>query len=173
MTVKAENNITKDDIKALVNCNNSKLKFMLILLTVTFSAFLIFSLAIGNKINDLSVYILGIIWCVIVYCCVFFIKPRLKYKSFIKKYTETAVINFQLSETAALISIESEKDNFEKHTDYCDMYRIYETAEYFFFYIKSSKSYIMKKSGLIEGTSEDISSMITNENPRIFIRKAK
>lgn len=173
MVIKAENNITKDDVKALINCNNSKLKFMLILLTVTFSAFLVFSLIIGNKLNDLKVYILGIMWCAIVYCCMFFIKPNLTYKSFTKRYTKKAVIKYQLSETSALISIESEKDNFEKHIDYIDMYRIYETPEYFFFYIKSSKGYIMKKSGLTEGTAEDISDMITNENPKIFIRKVK
>lgn len=171
MVIKAENNVTKDDVKALINCNSAKLKFMLILLIVTFLAFLIFSLIIGNNLEGL--YILGVVWCAVVYGYVFFINPKVTYNLFKKKYTEEAVVSYQFNEKSVEVTVESQKESLKKRKNYRDMFRIYETPQYYFLYFKRNESYIMKKSGIKQGTPAELTDMILKQEPREFIRKAK
>ncbi|MBQ3566783.1 MAG: YcxB family protein [Oscillospiraceae bacterium] len=173
MTIKSENNISRDDIKALINCNSARLKFMLILLTVTFLAFLIFCFIMDSMEKNFSYCFLGIIWCAVVYIYAFVLKPKFMYKSFNKRYTANAVVKYEFNDTTALLIIENEKGRTEKYKKYCDMFRIYETPEYYFFYTKRNESYIMKKSGITEGSAQELSAIIEKENPRAFIRKAK
>lgn len=173
MTIKSENSINPEDIKALNNCNSAKLKFMLILLTVTFFAFLVFCLIMDSMENNFSYCFLGIIWCAVVYFYAFVLKPKFMYNSFKKKYSENAVVKYEFNNTTALLAIENEKGRTEKYKQYCDMFRIYETPEYYFFYIKRNESYIMKKSGFKDGSPQELSGIIEKENPRAFIRKVK
>lgn len=173
MVITARNDITKDDIKALVNCNGFKLKFMLILITAVFSAFLVFALIAGNKLGDLNVYILGVVWCAVVYVYAFIFNPKLKYNSFVKKFGADAIIKYEFKEKNFCITINGKKGEFQKYKDYFEMYRIYETPEYYFFYLKSSESYILKKRELTSETAKELSEMIYKENPRIFVQRTK
>ena len=173
MVIKSENNVKQEDIKALINCNSSKVKFMLIVLAITFTAFLIFCLIAGNTGKNFGYCLAGIIWCVIVYSYVFLLNPVLVYNSFKKRYTEKAVVKYEFTAKSIAITVDSENGSFNKRKNYRDMFRIYETPEYFFFYTKRNESYIMKKSGIKQGKASELSEMILKEAQARFIRKAK
>lgn len=173
MVIKAENRVGQKDVDALIHCNSAKVKFMLILLFIIFAAFTIFGIARGNSFKSMAVYFAGIIWCIVVYVYVFLLNPKITYKSFKKKYTENAAIKYQFTERSVGISIENENGKTEKRYNYRDMFKIYETPEYFFIYAKRSESYIMKKSGLTQRTAAELSEMIEKENPKAFIRKVR
>ncbi len=173
MVIKSENRVEQKDVNALINCNSAKVKFMLILLFIIFAAFTIFGIAMGNSFKSMAVYFAGIIWCIVVYIYVFLLNPKITYKSFKKKYTKNATIKYQFTERSVGITIESENGKTEKRYNYRDMFRVYETPEYYFLYGKRSESYIMKKSGLTQGTAAELSEIISKENPKVFIRKAR
>ncbi|MBE6845496.1 MAG: YcxB family protein [Ruminococcus sp.] len=173
MVIKSENNVKQEDINALISCNASKVRFMLILLTVTFTAFLLFCMIVGNTGKNLGYCIAGIIWCVVIYAYVFFINPKAVYRSFKRRYTENAIVKYEFTAKSAAIKVESENGKFDKRKNYRDMFRIYETPEYYFFYVKRNESYIMKKSGLKQGTASELSEIILKEAQNRFVRKVK
>lgn len=172
MNIKAENTIDKHDVRSLINCSHSSLRFMLILLTAVFASFLIFCIAVGNTGKNTGYCIVGIIWCTVVYVYSFAINPVIAYRSFKKKYSDM-LIKFKLSEKKVTFSISDGKNTHEKTKKYVDMFKVYETDEYFFFYLKRNKSYIMKKSGIYQGTASDITETLTKEMGVKFIRKVK
>ncbi len=173
MNVKAKNTINKQDVKSLINCSHSSLRFMLILLTSVFALFLVFCIVVKNTEKNAGYCIVGIIWCAIVYVYSFAVNPVIAYRSFKKKYSENALIEFKLSENNIAFSISDGKNTYEKTKKYQDMFKAYETDGYFFFYIKRNKSYIMKKSGIYQGTASDITEVLTRKMGVKFIRKVK
>ncbi|MGN0612663.1 MAG: YcxB family protein [Porcipelethomonas sp.] len=173
MVIKAENNVDAKDIKALINCNSSKLKFMLILLTLTFAAFLAFCIIMNNTGKNTGYCIVGILWCIVVYAYVFIINPKIVYRSFRRKYTSGALIKYELTAKSAAMTVVSEKGKWEKRKNYRDMFRAYETPDYFFFYTKRNETFILKKSGIKQGGTEDISGLLAEEMGAKFIRKAR
>ncbi len=173
MVIKAENHVEQKDVQVLINCNSSKVKFMLILLIITFVAFFIFCTIVGNKSGYLSYSILGVLWCAFVYGYIFLLNPKITYKAYKKKYTENALVKYQFTAKSVNITIDSKSSPCEMRKNYRDMFRIYETAEYYFFYVKRNESYIMKKSGISDGTVTELSEMIFKENPKNFIQKVK
>jgi len=173
MVIKSENNIEQKDINALINCNSSKVKFMLIILAVTFTAFMIFCFITGSTGQNLGYCIAGIIWCIIVYTYVFIINPRFVYNSFKKKFSKDAVVKYEFTAKSVAIKVESENGRFDKRKNYRDMFRIYETPEYYFFYTKRNESFIMKKSGIKQGKTSELSELIQKEAANRFVRKVK
>ena len=173
MVIKSENKVSKADVKALINCNSAKVKFMLILLTVTFVGFLIFCMIAGNTGNNFGYCLAGIIWCAVVYVYIFILNINFTYSAYKKKYSADAVVKCEFTARSMAVSIESSNGKWDKRKNYRDMFRIYETADYFFFYVKSRESYIVKKSGFKQGNPKELSEIILRENPSKFIRKVK
>ena len=173
MTVKAQNKVNREDIKALINCNSAKLKFMLILLFGTFTAFLIFCMISNNTGNNFGYSLAGILWCVIVYCYVFLINPALVYRSFRRRYSEEAVISYCFSEKKLTLKLANGNGHLDKKRNFADMFKIYETDDHFFFYFKRNEAYIMRKSGITEGSAGEISEVILKEAGQKFIRKVR
>ncbi len=169
MIVKAENTIDKQDVKAMVSCSHSSLKFMLILLASVFTLFLVFCIAISNTGKNSSYCIVGVIWCAVVYAYSFMINPVLAYRSFKKKYSADATVQFKFNANNLAISI----DKSEKRKNYKDMFKVYETEDYFFIYTKRNESYIMKKSGIQQGKASDAAEIFAKELSPKFIRRMK
>lgn len=173
MIVRSENNIDKQDVKSLINCSHWSLKFMLIFLILVFTSFLTFCIAVDNIGKNFSYCIVGITWCALVYAYSFIINPKLAYKSFKKKYLKDAVVKFKLTDKNFAVTIVNENGTWDKRKNYQDMFKAYETPDYFFFYTKRNESYIMKKSGIHQGEASDITEALTKEMGAKFIRKVK
>ena len=86
MKIISENNIDKNDAKALSMYGRSSLRFMLLLLIITLGIFLAVSI-INNNGDNIRFNILGILWCVSVYVYCFFVEPIFYFRSFKKKYS--------------------------------------------------------------------------------------
>lgn len=173
MKIISENKVNKNDIKNLVYCSHSSLKFMLILLIITFSLFFIFCLIVNSIKHNIGYCVIGILWCAFVYLYLFFINPKVIYNSFIKKYTKNAAVKFEFNKKYFKITIKNDKGETEKRQNYIDIFKAYETNQCFFFYVKRNEAYIMKKSGITQGTAEEITEILYSEMGAKFIRKVK
>ena len=71
MKIISENIIDKNDAKALSMHGRSSLRFMLLLLIISFGIFFAVSI-INNNRENIRFNILGILWCVSVYAYCFF-----------------------------------------------------------------------------------------------------
>jgi hypothetical protein len=137
---------------------------MLIFLFAVFLAFLIFCIATGNTAGNIVYLTAGLIWCTAVYLFVFIINPSIVYKSMKKRLSGETSVNYVLKEKHMTAETALEK----KKKRYSDMFHIYETEDYFFFYFKRNEAYILKKSGIESGSPDEITDAVLKQAPAKF-----
>ena len=155
MTIKAENTIDFEDIRQLNKSGLSSVKIMLGIFIAAMVVLLVISLCTGNSGRNLKISIAGII-----------------YKNFKKKYGN-APVKYTLNEKSMGISIENFDGFFDIRKNYRDIFKFTETEKYFFIHIKRNEAYILKKSGISQGTAEDIRSIVSREMGNRFVNRVK
>lgn len=171
MVIKAENTVNFEDIKKLNKSTSSSVQIMLAVFTVFMLALIIISLCTGNSGRNLKIGIAGFIWCVFVYVYMFMVNPRLTYKNFRKKYGN-APVKYMLNQKSMGISIENPEGSWDIRKNYRDMFRVTETADCFYIYVKRNESYILKKSGISDGTAEDVRNVMSAEmGNKYYVKK--
>ena len=173
MNIKAENNVTQADINALIKCSGSKTRTILIVLSVTFVIFLIFCMIVGSTGRNFSYCIAGLLWCGLVYSYMFLINPRLVYRSFCRRYGKEAIVKYSFRKDKMSVKVENSGGTLDRSKQIEDMFRVYETDEHYFLYIKRNESYILRKSGFTEGTPKELSEELLKKMGNKYIRKVK
>ena len=173
MSIKAENTVTQQDINAFIKCSGSKTRTILIVLSVTFVMFLIFCMIVGSTGRNFSYCIAGLIWCGLVYSYLFLINPRLTYRLFCKRYGSEAIVKYKFKSGKMSVHIENSGGSLDKSKRLEDMFRAYETDDYYFLYVKRNETYILRKSGFTEGTSKELSEELMKNMGSKYIRKVK
>ena len=171
MSIKAENTVTQSDINALIKCSGSKTRTILIVLSLTFVMFLIFCMIVGSTGRNFGYCIAGLIWCGLVYSYMFLLNPRLVYRSFCRRYGREAIVNYKFKNGKLSVRIENSGGNLDKSKQIEDMFRAYETDDYYFLYIKRNETFILRKSGFTEGTPKELSEELMKKMGNRYIRK--
>lgn len=172
MTIKTENTIDFEDIRQLNKSGSSSVKIMLGIFAAAMLILLVISLFMGNSGKNFKIPIAGIIWCAFVYLYMFIVNPRLTYKNFRKKYGNSSV-KYTLNEKSMGISIENTDGTWDIRKNYRDIFKITETDRYFFIHVKRNEAYILKKTGIFQGSAEDIRTIASREMGNRFVSKIK
>ena len=173
MDVKAENTLTKQDINALIKCSAGKTGRILIILSVTFVMFLIFCMIVGSTGRNFSYCLAGLLWCALVYSYIFLVNPVIVYRSFCKKYGSDAIIVFKFKNDKMSVHIENSGGSLNCTKNLEDLFKAYETEDHFFLYTKRNETYIMRKSGITQGTPRELSEGLTRKMGNKFVRKVR
>ena len=172
MTIKAENTVDFEDIKQLNKSSSASVKIMLGVFIAAMIILMVVSLCTGNSVRNIKISVVGILWCVFVYVFMFIVNPRTTYKKFRKKYGNVP-IKYTLNEKSMGISIENTDGSWDIRKNYRDIFKFTETDKYFFIHIKRNEAYILKKSGISQGTAEDIKNIVTREMGSRFVCRIK
>ena len=168
MTIKAENTVGFADIKQLNKSGSASVKIMLGIFIAAMIVLMVISLCTGTSVRNLKISIAGILWCAFVYVYMFIVNPKITYKNFRKKYGNAPII-YTLNQKSMGISIENFDGFFEIRKNYRDIFKITENEKYFFIYVKRNQAYILKKSGISQGTAEDIRNILVREMGNKFV----
>lgn len=172
MTIKAENTVDFEDIKQLNKSSSASVKIMLGVFIAAMIILMVISLCTGNSVRNIKISVVGILWCIFVYVFMFIVNPRTTYKKFRKKYGNVPV-KYTLNEKSMGISIENTDGSWDIRKNYRDILKFTETDKYFFIHIKRNEAYILKKSGISQGTAEDIKNIVTREMGSRFVCRIK
>ncbi|MGN1481017.1 YcxB family protein [Porcipelethomonas sp.] len=170
MVVKAENTINYEDIKKLNRCTSSGIIIMLCILIAAAVIFIAAALISGNNENKISFGFWTLVWCAVVYIYMFIINPKMTYSAFLKKYGNSPV-KYEFNEKSVRICIENQDGSWDIRKNYRDMFKIHETDDYFFIHVKRNEAYILKKSGIFQGTAEEIRNAVFSEMGNKFVLK--
>ena len=173
MNIKAENTVTQSDINALARCSGSKTRTILAILSVTFVMFLIYCMIVGSTGKNFGYCIAGLIWCALVYVFLFVLNPRITYRSFCRRYGSDAIVKYRFKGNKMSVHVENSGGTLDKSKQIEDMFRAYETDGYYFLYIKRNETYILRKSGITEGTARELSELLMKKMGNRYIRKVK
>jgi len=104
-----------------------------------------------------------VIMCLAVFIFMYFVYPKIAFKSAKKMANIKNEYIFKIDELVA--SANTPEISANAILKYSMIYKVYETDKYFFFYIQKQQAYILEKKEIVNGTAEQIREAVSKCMP--------
>lgn len=149
--------------------NRIKLHIPVLVILLLFAGILEALAPDGLKYFSISYFNAAVI--VLLYLYIYFWKPK---RAFKENYSQQlTVIKFAIKENTFSLSANGSLSNYSGEHSYNSLFKVCETPKYYYLFFKPNQAYILRKTGIIDGTPEQIRAILHNYIPKkkYFIKK--